>query len=70
MGSRLESFALAQQSGDEIVFKGVYVLGAFAVRPLFRVKCTWTICGCGQIKFESESEALRNDMPYLPRFGF
>jgi beta-galactosidase len=37
MGSRLESFALAQQSGDEIVFKGVYVLGAFAVRPLFRV---------------------------------
>jgi beta-galactosidase len=70
VGSRLERFALTEQSDASAVFEGVYVLSAFTVRPLYRVKCIWTVRGSGELECALSADALRDEMPVLPRFGF
>lgn len=59
---------VAQQDEDQITIITKYSLGGYAKTPVLRGSAQWTVYASGEI-FLRTSVDVREDLPFLPRFG-
>ena len=68
MESRISSLTVEQKNDNCVVMECSYSMACKSRRPAISGKLRWIVYGSGDIFMETEAD-VREDLPFLPRFG-